>query len=194
MLPCVLARQPGYECPSIGHYHPRTMSNRRSTLSYTSRQALGRGLIRRCPRCGQGRLFSRWFTAPDVCPRCGLSFDRGEGFWLGTMAVNMGATEATFGAIVVVWLVLVWPDVNWTLLTIVALLLNAVLPLVFYPFAKTTFVAIDLLLRGADVGGRDDPEPDIRLRPVRVNSGSALGWDRAGDAPEEPVRSPDEPG
>jgi uncharacterized protein (DUF983 family) len=169
------------------------MSNRPSTLPYTSPQALGRGLIRRCPRCGQGRLFTRWFTAPDTCPRCGLSFDRGEGFWLGTMAVNMGATEATFGAIVVVWLVLVWPDVNWTMLTIVALFLNLVLPLLFYPFAKTTFVAIDLLLRGADVGGRDDPEPDIRLGPVGAATERASGPDRPG-VPEASVRSSDEPG
>jgi uncharacterized protein (DUF983 family) len=35
----------------------------------------------RCPRCGEGRIFRRWWTYTEYkeCPRCGLPYDpRGE--------------------------------------------------------------------------------------------------------------------
>ena len=35
----------------------------------------------RCPRCGEGRIFRRWWTYTDYpeCPKCGLLYDqRGE--------------------------------------------------------------------------------------------------------------------
>src|SRR5205823_8866469 len=63
---------------------------------------LGRGLTKRCGRCGQGRLFTTWLQMLDRCPRCGLPFERGEGYWLGAMAVNLGAAEAAFGVFLLV--------------------------------------------------------------------------------------------
>jgi len=111
---------------------------------------LARGLVRRCPRCGQGRLFRRWFTMTPRCPRCSLDLERGEGFWLGTMAINLGVTELVFGATVVGVMVLTWPDVPWVALTVAAVFLNALLPLVLYPFARTTFLAVDLLMHRMD--------------------------------------------
>lgn len=40
---------------------------------------LWRGLTKRCPACGQGRLFVHWFTMRQRCRRCGLEFERIEG-------------------------------------------------------------------------------------------------------------------
>ncbi len=40
------------------------------------------GLRGRCPRCGEGRLFSRYLTIADTCAVCGLDFrteDAGDG-------------------------------------------------------------------------------------------------------------------
>ena len=37
-----------------------------------------RGCSRRCPVCGQGHLFRRWFTMCERCPRCDLRFERIE--------------------------------------------------------------------------------------------------------------------
>ena len=37
------------------------------------------GTTRRCPRCGSGHLFRRYFTMVDDCPRCGLHFEREQG-------------------------------------------------------------------------------------------------------------------
>ena len=33
------------------------------------------GLAGRCPRCGQGKLFSGFITVAPSCPVCGLDFD-----------------------------------------------------------------------------------------------------------------------
>ena len=35
---------------------------------------LGRGLVGRCPKCGQGKLFSGFLTIVKACDACGQSF------------------------------------------------------------------------------------------------------------------------
>lgn len=122
-------------------------------------RALARGIARRCPRCGQGGLFRRWFDLAEQCPRCGLPFERGEGYWLGAMAINLGITETVFGVVLVGVALATWPDVPWVGLTIGAVVLNTVVPVLFYPFSKTIFIAIDLVL----------------LHPERRGSGGAPG-------------------
>ena len=41
--------------------------------------ALQRGLRKRCPHCGEGRLFKRWADPIDRCSRCGLVFEPNQG-------------------------------------------------------------------------------------------------------------------
>lgn len=41
--------------------------------------ALARGLGKRCPSCGQGRLFSGWAHHIEQCPVCGLVYERNPG-------------------------------------------------------------------------------------------------------------------
>lgn len=44
-------------------------------------QVFGRGLRMRCPRCGVGAVFRRWWTYTEYtqCPECGLAYDpKGE--------------------------------------------------------------------------------------------------------------------
>jgi uncharacterized protein (DUF983 family) len=55
-------------------------------------QILGRTLRLRCPRCGQGRLFSGWVSMPRQCESCGLKFEREPGYFLGSIYFNYGVT------------------------------------------------------------------------------------------------------
>ncbi|MBW3661591.1 MAG: DUF983 domain-containing protein [Actinobacteria bacterium] len=105
---------------------------------------LTRGLLRRCPNCGSGDVFTGFFAMRERCPHCGHRYDREEGYWLGAMAINIAVTEALFGAFFVLGMVLTWPDVPWTGLLIGGLLLNATFPVVFYPVSKTLWVGLDL--------------------------------------------------
>ena len=109
-----------------------------------------RGFLLRCPRCGQRRLFSRWFTPPDPCPSCGLSFNRDNDATVGWIIVNLGVTEIVFVALGVAVLLATWPDVPWTGLTVVAVAVNGLLPLLLVPFSRTVWAAIELLMDRMD--------------------------------------------
>ena len=49
-------------------------------------------------------------------------------------------------------IVVTWPDVPWNLITWGLILLMILAPLVFYPFAKTLWLAIDLTFRPLTLG------------------------------------------
>lgn len=82
--------------------------------------ALGTGLLCRCPRCGQGRLFAGYLKVVDSCAVCGLDLrehDSGDGpavfiiFILGFIVVPLAVwTEFRFAP--PFWLhVAIWPVV-----------------------------------------------------------------------------------
>ena len=100
--------------------------------------------------CGQGKLFRRWFTVPERCPRCGLRFEREEGAFLGSLALNYGLTGVLFITMLIVWMAVTLPDVPVVPLTIASIALAVVFPLLFYPFAKLLWTATDLVLHGPD--------------------------------------------
>jgi uncharacterized protein (DUF983 family) len=101
------------------------------------------GFTKRCPRCGQGHLFRRWFEIVPDCPRCRLHFEREAGYWIGAMAINIGVVIGLFAIGLVVALALTIPDVPVGLLLAIFVPLMIVLPVVFYPFSKTVWMAFD---------------------------------------------------
>lgn len=76
-------------------------------------------LFCRCPRCGEGRLFTGLLTVRSVCPACGLDFsaqDAGDGpavfviLFLGLIVVALAAiVEVEFSPPIWVHLVLWTP-------------------------------------------------------------------------------------
>jgi len=118
---------------------------------------LGRAALRRCPVCGQGRLFRRWFHLVERCPRCGLRFERIEGHWTGDLGIN---TIVSFGALLLTLLVgflVTWPEVPGPALFVVAVAVAALVPVVFYPWSKTIWLALDLMMRPLEPGEADIP-------------------------------------
>jgi uncharacterized protein (DUF983 family) len=59
--------------------------------------ALRRGLRKRCPHCGEGRLFSRWVQL-EHCSVCGLVFTRNPG---DTWAFTIIGDRLPVGAMIV---------------------------------------------------------------------------------------------
>lgn len=80
------------------------------------------------------------------CPRCGLVFEREEGAFLGSLAINYAVTAVAAIAYLIVVLVLTLPDPPVFALTAGAVGICIGVPLIVYPFAKTTWAAIDFLL------------------------------------------------
>src|SRR4029078_5869059 len=90
----------------------RHRRRRMNPTYHTSRgQLLWRGLTKRCARCGSGHLFKRWFTMVDDCPRCGLHFEREQGYGAGALASHIGIPALTFVLAFAIGLALTPPDI-----------------------------------------------------------------------------------
>ena len=119
---------------------------------------LGRALRRRCPNCGGKPIFDSWLRMKDNCPSCGLILNRKEsGYSLGGFWLNLLFAEGVTATLFVTTLVQTWPDPPWTLLQYGLPSLALLTPVLFYPFSKTLFLAIDLAVRPAAHEEHDKP-------------------------------------
>ena len=50
-------------------------------------------LCLRCPNCERGRIFTGLFKMNDVCPYCGVRFERESGESVGGMYINLVLAE-----------------------------------------------------------------------------------------------------
>lgn len=102
---------------------------------------IGRSLRLRCPRCGEGRLFTGWFRMPDRCEKCGLDLKREPGFYLGSIYVNYGLTALVVTVTFVTAQltghgrspILFWSMGAWCLL----------FPLWFFRYARSLWLGMD---------------------------------------------------
>lgn len=110
---------------------------------------LWRGVGRRCPRCGSRGVFATWFRLAECCPSCHLKLERENDFFLGGYVINLAATEVLLGLALVVFVMRTSSDPDTPLLPVVlvGLAISLVLPLVFFPFSRTIWMAIDLAMR-----------------------------------------------
>jgi uncharacterized protein (DUF983 family) len=112
-----------------------------------------RAMALRCPNCGQPGIFVSWFRQQERCPRCNLVFERGEsGYVVGAYMFNIIVAELIFAAVFVGTVLLTWPTPPWTLLTYGGAALMILLPILFYPWSRTLFLAMDLVFRPAQPG------------------------------------------
>ena len=109
---------------------------------------LRRGLIRRCPRCGGGKLFRTWWSMHPRCPRCGMRFVREEGYFTGVYLVNFGVVLAVL--FVMCMGVALWlgshPDASAVPFLVGGTVIAVLVPILFYPFARTIWAALDLAM------------------------------------------------
>ncbi len=115
----------------------------KTTTTPTKARMFWWGFTKRCPRCGSGHLFRGWFTIVDECPRCGLHFEREPGYWTGALAINVGVTAAVFVLFFVVALAITIPEVPVAPLLAILIPLMIIVPIAYYPFSKTVWMAVD---------------------------------------------------
>lgn len=107
---------------------------------------LRRGLAKHCPRCGGGHLFRGWFRMLERCPTCGYRFEREEGFFFGAYIVNLVVTEAVLFTVFLAYIGVHGAQGNDLRVSLVAACASAlVVPVLFYPFSRTLWAAIDLI-------------------------------------------------
>lgn len=84
----------------------------------------------------------------STCPSCHLKLDRGEpDYFMGAYTINFVAAELMIvcTAGVVIWMT--WPTVPWDGLMWGLIIAMIPAPILFYPFAKSLWLALDLTLR-----------------------------------------------
>jgi len=107
-----------------------------------------RAIRLQCPNCGGSPLFTRWIRMRERCPVCRMRLARGEaGYEVGAYMFNIVAAELIFALIFLAVLASTWPNPPWNLLLYGGAVLMVIVPLLFYPFSKTIFLAFDLTFR-----------------------------------------------
>ena len=102
-----------------------------------------RALRRKCPRCGDGDLFRKFYTLHDACPRCGLRLDQSDGNTWFFMYLTSG------GVIGICFLILFFwrprnEDLPWVSAVMIAGALVVLLSTL--PWRKSFGIAMDYLI------------------------------------------------
>lgn len=109
---------------------------------------LKRILFVRCPRCGKGKLFRRWFTMYEHCPVCHLVYEREEGFYTGAWAINLIISELLVAAFIVI--VAIWaathPGTPLIPLVIVGAIFSVLLPFLFFRHSRSVWISMNYWL------------------------------------------------
>ncbi len=115
------------------------------------------GLTLRCPRCGSGHLFRGYFHLVDDCPRCGLHFEREAGYFAGALAINIMCVGGLFAIVFVSLLAATIPEIPVVPILVIVLPIVVIGPVVWYPFSKTLWMAVDrAFLQRLDANERPD--------------------------------------
>ena len=114
-------------------------------------------------------MFPRPLTMVEHCPTCGFRFQRVHGHWIGSLGIN---TIVSFGALlvaVVVGFMVTTPDPPVLPLVLVAMGVAVVVPVLFFPWSRMLWSAIDLLMRPLEPDDDVDPRwwPSARPRSRR---------------------------
>lgn len=94
----------------------------------------------------------------EACPRCGLTLDRGDAFFLGAFVINFGVTELVLAAVLAVLVATTLPHPPIGTIAVAAAAVTVVVPLLFYPFSKTVWLAVEMIMRPPVTDGTEsDP-------------------------------------
>ncbi len=115
---------------------------------------LWRGLAKHCPRCGGGHVYRNWFKMKERCPTCGYLFEREPGFFVGAYLINFTIVEGFLFVMLMGFIA--WkdqnPDAGMTLAIVIGLFIGLVGPVIFYPYSRTIWSALDLLMTPLEMG------------------------------------------
>lgn len=158
-------------------------------------QLIRRGFTKRCPRCGERKIYDSWFQMKDRCPRCGILFEREPGFFVGAYLINFATV------IVLLFLAcmgfVAWkatnPDAGAAVPLAICFVISLVVPIFFYPFSRTIWSALHI--GGSPIEPHEVEAAEAFLRGEHVPPPSpingAIGPRRGRSAPSTSERRPE---
>ena len=122
-------------------------------------QAMGRGALCKCPKCGEGNLFSGYLKVNDECPACGEALYHHRADDLPPYLAIMIVGHLLVG--LMLHLEMVW-HVNPVVYLYTMIPLAVILPLGLLPSIKGAVVGLQWAQRmhGFDAVQRDPAAPD----------------------------------
>ncbi|MBC8190558.1 MAG: DUF983 domain-containing protein [Puniceicoccaceae bacterium] len=104
------------------------------------RDIVRRGLRGECPNCGQAKLFRSLLRIHHRCRSCGMTLERGDGYFLGPLCINYGIVVFGFVAPVLLSGVAEWIPIKLALaLGLIGALL---IPIALYRFCWSLWLMI----------------------------------------------------
>lgn len=91
--------------------------------------------------------------------------ERIEGHWIGALGMNVIVTFGTLLVTMSVGFVLTFPDIAAGPILVAAISVAILVPLIFFPFSRTLWSAIDLAMRPL--------EPDDDVEPIWIPPGTS---------------------
>jgi uncharacterized protein (DUF983 family) len=122
---------------------------------------LRRAVVRRCPVCGHGQLFRHWFAMVPACPGCRFVFRRTPGHWLGSWFLSVLLVQTVLVVTITLVVASIWPQRPSTLVFVLMAGLAVAVPVAFFPFSRTIWTAIDLVMRPLEF--EDGVAPGVEL-------------------------------
>jgi uncharacterized protein (DUF983 family) len=119
---------------------------------------LWRGLRLRCPVCGKGKLFRGFFKMYEACPVCHFIYEREEGYFTSSMAINIVISELIVTGLVVPFAIEAGlnPNIPFIPIMILGSPLPIILPILFYRHSRSLWMSLDHLLNPPEYVYRAD--------------------------------------
>lgn len=112
------------------------------------RQVFAAGLRLKCPKCGEGKMFSGMFTMCTKCSHCNFRFEREMGYFVGAMYINYGATIvvafAGFFALDFITPISFLPNfILWIAFCVL-------FPIIFFRYSRSLWSSIDYIVNPSE--------------------------------------------
>jgi uncharacterized protein (DUF983 family) len=119
-----------------------------------TKTVLLRGLLLRCPDCGQAGIYESLLQVRHHCPNCGLIFQREQGYFTGALYVNIAVAE---GLVLLAFLVcMVIGVTNIDRMFTILIAISAIAPLLFFLHSRSFWLCFDYLV--------DPTRPHVKQR------------------------------
>ena len=114
----------------------------------SKRQILIDGLRLKCPRCGEGQMFSGMFKMRSECGNCHFRFEREAGYFVGAMYINYGMTVLI--AFAGYFALDYCTPISFLQNFILWIVFSALFPVVFFRYSRSLWLSLDYILNPSE--------------------------------------------
>jgi uncharacterized protein (DUF983 family) len=105
---------------------------------------LMRGLMLKCPDCGQAGIYESLLQVRHHCTNCGLLFQREQGYFTGALYVNIAVAE---GSVLLAFLICLLVGVtNTDRMFVILIGIGVLAPLLFFLHSRSFWLCFDYLV------------------------------------------------